>query len=108
MWEVATKAFEQVIIVEGGAGVSNYTLERPQVIPIQYMGAGATNGSDAKFDLYYTGGRLKPYVFQARQKLRFQTKGFEDIEFKVIKAMTEARYNIGYLAWWTAVRTTFT
>lgn len=107
LYEVAVKAFEQVVVVEGGAGVSNFVLEKPRINVIQYMGAGFTNGSDVKFDLYYTGGRLKPYVFQAREPLRFQTKGFEDIEFKEIKAMTEARYNIGYLAWWTAVRTTF-
>jgi hypothetical protein len=31
-----------------------------------------------------------------------------DIETKDVKFMTEARYNVGYLAWWTAVLTTFT
>lgn len=108
LYEVAVKAFEQTIVLEDSVGLTNFTLEKPTVVVIQYMGAGATNGSDIKFDLYYTGGRLKPYVFQAREPLKFQTKGFNDIEFKVIKAMTEARYNIGFLAWWTAVRTTFT
>lgn len=108
MYEAAVKAFEQIVVADTSLALSNFILEKPTVVCVQYMGAGYTNGSDAKFDLYYTGGRLKPYVFQARQPLRFQTKGFDDMEFKTIKAMTEARYNIGYLAWWTAVRTTFT
>jgi len=107
LYPAMAKAFEQAIVVESGAGVSNFTIERPEIVCVQYMGAGYTNGSDVKFHTYYTGGRLKPYVFQARQPLRFQAKGAEDLEFKVIKAMCEARYNIGYLAWWTAVQTTF-
>lgn len=107
MYAAMAKAFEQQVVVEGGAGVSNFTIERPQIVCVQYMGASYTNGSDVKFHLYYTGGRLKPYVFQARQPLRFQLKGSDDIEFRSLKAMTEARYNIGYLAWWCAVQTTF-
>ena len=98
MYQAATQAFEQILINQGE---SNFVLEKPRVIPVQYY-----NQSN-KFDLYYTGGRLKPYVFQARKPLRFNVKGADDIEFKVLKAMTEARYNVGYLAWWTGVRTTF-
>ena len=98
-YETAVKAFEQVVIA---TGESNFVLEKPTVVPIQYY----TN--DDAWDLFYTGGLLKPFIFQARQPLKFQVKGADDIETKVLKAMTEARYNIGYGAWWTAVRTTFT
>jgi len=102
MYEAAAKAFEQVVVVEGGAGVSNFSLERPKIVPVQYMPQGAS------WNLYYTGGRLKPFIFQARQPLSFAMKGADDIEFKTLKAMTEARYNIGFGAWFAAARSTFT
>lgn len=98
LYEVAVKSFEQVVV---GNGESNFVLERPTIIPIQYL------TSSVKFDLYYTGGLMKPYIFQARKPLSFQVKGADDSESKILKAMTEARYNVGYGAWWTAVRTTF-
>lgn len=105
LYEVANKAFDQVLIENGE---SNFVLEKPTVVVIPYMGSGFSGGSDVKFDLYYTGGMLKPYVFQARRPLRaLQWKGANDAETKELKAMTDARYNIGYLAWFTAVRTTF-
>ena len=108
LWEVATKAFEQTIALEGtSAGTSNVLIARPKVVVNQYMGSGWTDGSDVKFDLYNLGAQLKPFVFQARQPLRVDTKGANDIEFNSYKVMTEARYNVGYLAWWAAVRTTF-
>jgi phage major head subunit gpT-like protein len=60
------------------------------------------------FDLYRTDTPLKPYIFQARQPLSRVMKGMDDREFKDVKFMTEARYNVGYGAWWNAVRHTFT
>lgn len=112
MLESARQAFEQVVSLEVRgteyAGTSNWTIERPTIVPVQYMGAGYSNGSDVKFDLYDVGDRsVLPYVFQAREPLRQQVKGADDIEYKEMKVMTEARYNIGYYAWWKAVRTTF-
>jgi phage major head subunit gpT-like protein len=101
LYDIANKAFGQAIVVEGGAGVSNFVIETPRILTVASL-------SDSKFDLYHLGDALKPYVFQARQPLRVQSKGSDDIEFKEIKVMTEARYNVGYLAWWKAVRTTFT
>jgi phage major head subunit gpT-like protein len=101
LWDVATKAFEQTIALESTAGTSNVLLARPQVVCMQYM------TDPLKFDLYHVGQQMKPYVFQARQPLRTSVKGPEDIEFKYFKVMTEARYNVGYLAWWTAVRVDF-
>lgn len=106
LYEVALKAFDQTTLA---TGEDNFIIEKPTVVCIPYMGAEYTNGSDVKFDLYYTGGKLKPYVFQARRPLRaLAWKGADDAESRVMKAMTDARYNIGFLAWWTAVRTTFT
>lgn len=60
------------------------------------------------FDLYRVDTPFKPYVFQAREPLSRQMKGMDDIEFKDVKFMTQARYNLGYGAWWNAVRVTFT
>ena len=96
---VAKKALTQPVVVEGGAGVSNFLADDFNLVTLPDM-------PDKKFDLYHTGGALKPYVFQARKPLMVQTKGDDDIEYKEIKVMTEARYNVGYLAWWKAVRTT--
>lgn len=105
LYETALKSFDQTTLA---TGETNWVIEKPRVVVAQYMGAGFTNGSDVKFDLYYTGGKLKPYVFQARRPLRpLQWKGMNDAETRVLKAMTDARYNIGYLCWWYAVRTTF-
>jgi phage major head subunit gpT-like protein len=50
---------------------------------------------------------LRPFVFQARRPLARQMKGMDDREFKNVKFMTDARYNLGYLAWWNAVLTEF-
>lgn len=81
---------------------SNVVVDRPTIVVNPYL-------TDAtKFYLFDLGQPLKPFVFQARQPLSVQSKGADDIEFKNIKIMTEARYNVGYLAWWTAVLTTFT
>jgi hypothetical protein len=51
---------------------------------------------------------MRPFVFQRRAPITTGWKGADDMEFKELKFMTEARYNIGYLAWWKAVLTTFT
>ena len=54
-------------------------------------------------------GTLKPFVFQKRRPIRTPVwKGMDDPETKVLKMMTDARYNLGYLAWWKAVLTTWT
>lgn len=99
MWEVANEVFTATLT---GGGDSNVLLARPRVLPVQYYTSSAT------FHLHYVGGMVKPFVMQKRQPLRVQTKGADDIEFKELKWMTEARYNVGYLAWWNSVLTTFT
>lgn len=82
---------------------SNVVLDRPRIVCSPYLTSGV------KFYLFNLGDALKPFVFQARQPLRRQMKGYQDgdIEFKDAKFMCEARYNVGYLAWWTTVLTTF-
>ena len=62
----------------------------------------------SKMYLFNLDGALKPFVFQAREPISRQMKGLDDIETKDVKFMTESRYNVGYLAWWKAVLTTFT
>lgn len=59
-------------------------------------------------DLYRTDTPFRPYIFQAREPLSRGMKGMDDMEFKDVKFMTQARYNLGYGAWWNAVRTSFT
>lgn len=78
-------------------------LGNPELIPVAYL-------TDAtKWYLINTSSNIMPFVFQAREPLRRQVKAMtDDIEFKHAKFMTEARYNVGYLAWWNAVLTTFT
>jgi phage major head subunit gpT-like protein len=84
-----------------GNGVTNVVMDRPRIVAIPYLTAD-------KFYLLRTGRRLKPFVFQARQPIHRQMKGLNDIEFKDVKFMTDARYNVGYGAWWNAVLTVFT
>lgn len=81
---------------------SNVVLDMPKIVVCPQL-------TDAtKFYLFNMGGVLRPMVFQARQPLGRMMKNMDDIETKDVKFMTEARYNVGYLAWWTAVLTTWT
>jgi phage major head subunit gpT-like protein len=80
---------------------SNIVIGDARVVASPYM----TN--TAKWHLYDLSQPIKPYVFQARKPLTRQMKGMDDAEFKDVKFMCDARYNVGYGAWWTAVETTF-
>lgn len=62
----------------------------------------------SSFYLFRTNQILKAFVFQRRQELRRQMKGITDFEFKEVKFLADARYNVGYLAWWNCVKSTFT
>lgn len=81
---------------------SNVVLDAPTIVSSAHL------TDTSKMYLFNLDGALKPFVFQAREPLSRQTKGLDDIETKDVKFMTEARYNLGYLAWWKAVLTTFT
>jgi phage major head subunit gpT-like protein len=96
--EVANKAINKQLV---DAGETNIVLDKPRIMTAAYL------SSSVKFDLLNLDGALKPYVFQARRPLSRQMKGLDDREFKGVKFMTDARYNVGYLAWWKCVRTQF-
>lgn len=95
--EAAVNAMKAIVV----SATTNIMLEQAQIVPCPFL----TNG--AEWYLFHTGGVLKPFIFQARAPLSRKMKGLEDMEFKDVKFMTEARYNAGYLAWWNAVKMTF-
>lgn len=95
---VAYDAFEAQL---SGGGDTNVVIDRPNIVCLPSLASGV------KMYTFATGGMLKPFVFQARRPLSRQMKGMDDREFKAVKFMTDARYNLGYLAWWNAVLTTF-
>jgi hypothetical protein len=83
-------------------GGQNVVVDAPKIVSSAHL------TDTSKFYLFNLDGPLKPFVFQAREALSRQMKGLDDAETKDVKFMTEARYNIGYLAWWKAVLYTFT
>ena len=100
--EMELAAHEAIDSTLFGSGNTNVVLERPRIIATPYLTTAT------KFYLFHTGQAMKPFVFQARKPLTRQLKGADDREFKDVKFMTDARYNVGYLAWWNAVLTTVT
>lgn len=100
MQGVATRAILKGLV---NGGETNLVINPPaKIVTIP----GLTDS--ASFYLHRVGQPLKPFVFQARKPLATQMKGTDDREFKDVKFMTDARYNVGYLAWWNSVLTTFT
>lgn len=97
--DVARKYFMQGILINNGE--TN--------VPVAVADVVATPHITSNYcDLYRTDTPVKPFVFQAREPLDRKMKGMDDIEFKDVKFMTQARYNVGYAAWWNAIRHTFT
>lgn len=84
------------------SGETNIVLDKPAIVA-----CGGLTTTDV-FYLLNLSQPLKPFVFQARQPVQRQMKGMDDREFKDVKFMADARYNLGYLAWWNAVRYAFT
>jgi len=98
--EVAEDALNATLTSTGG---SNVVLDRPEIIPCPSL------TDSTKFYTFLMEGALKPFVFQKRRPIRTPVwKGMDDPETKVLKMMTDARYNVGYLAWWKATVTVFT
>ena len=81
---------------------SNVVVDRPTIVSSPYL------TSDVKLYLFKTGEAVKPFVFQRREPLTRMMKGIDDLETKDVKFMTEARYNVGYFAWWTSILCTLT
>lgn len=97
--EVANQAINKTLVSNGE---TNIILDKPSIVTL----GGLTNA--AEFYLFDLSRPFKPFVFQARQPLATQMKGMDDRETKAVKFMSDARYNMGYFAWWTSVMTTFT
>lgn len=98
LWEAAVEGLKSKLL---GGGDTNVVLEMPEIVVCPHL------TSAVEFYVFNLGGMLKPFVFQAREPLKRQMKNMSDLETKDVKFMTEARYNIGYFAWWTGVMTTF-
>ncbi len=99
MQETATKAL-LTDLVDGGE--DNVVLDKPKIVTIPAL------EDQSSFYLNRVGQRLKPFAFQDRKPLSRQMKGMDDMEFKDVRFMTDARYNVGYLAWWYSVKVKFT
>jgi phage major head subunit gpT-like protein len=99
-FEVTAK--KAIFATLSGGGDSNIVLDAPRIVSTAYL----TDAS--KFYLFNMDGALKPFIFQAREPLSRQTKGLDDLETKDVKFMTEARYNLGFGAWWKGILHTFT
>jgi phage major head subunit gpT-like protein len=80
---------------------TNVVLDRPRIVTSPLL------TSEVKGYLINSGAPLRPIIFQRRAPLERGMKGLDDLEVKDVKFMTQARYNVGYGAWWTAVLTTF-
>jgi len=112
IYQSAFKAFNtRIVEVNATSETDQVVMSKPAIDNIADLGA-ADGGSDAIMDVYYTGGMIKPYLYQLREPLKQQTKrrggsSPDDIEFKEILHLTECRDNIGYLAWFFAVRVKF-
>jgi len=91
-------AFESILF---GGGNTNVVLDKPTLVCLPGL------ASDVKFWVNKVSDPIKPYIFQARRPLRRQMKGMDDNEFKDVKFMCDARYNMGYFAWWNSVQTEF-
>jgi len=95
---VANQAINKQLV---DSGETNIVLDKPRIWTSPYI-------TSTTFHLLRLDDILKPFVFQARRPLSRQMKGMTDREFKGVKFMADARYNLGYLAWWNAILNTFT
>lgn len=100
MQEAAEEGTAAALTTNGG---TNVVIDKPEIVPCPSL------TDSTKFYTFLMEGKLKPFVFQKRRPIRTPTwKGADDPEYKTLKMMTDARYNLGYLAWWKAVLTTWT
>lgn len=96
--DVARTAFQANIL-------SNNTVV---TIDVPRIESSALLTNSAVFYLFNLASPLKPFIFQAREALHTETAGATDLETKDLKFMTQARYNMGYFAWWNCIKNTFT
>lgn len=98
--EIASDALYKALI---NGGETNNVLDKPKIVAI----ADLDTDNDRAMYLHRVGQPLKPFVFQDRRPVQRKMKGLDDNEFKDVKLMADARYNVGYLAWWYSVRIEF-
>ena len=97
MQDAADMAFNAQLI----GGDSNRVVNRPRSVEtINYL------SDQESFYILNVGKSVRPFVFQRRRPLRRQVKGIGDYEFKDVKLLADARYNVGYGLWQTAVKVT--
>jgi phage major head subunit gpT-like protein len=64
--------------------------------------------TDARvFYLLNLGRSIKPFIFQRRTNIKTEVVGLNSIKEKDAEFMTEVRYNVGYGAWMSIIRVTF-
>ena len=82
-----------------GGAVDNHNVVVPDMLPL-------TERTGNYIDIYRTGmdGRFAPFVFQNRQPLGWDSDGAGDRKVKDIQWFGDARYAVGVLAWYKAVR----
>ena len=91
--DVAIESVEAALV---GGGNTNVVIDKPEIIAVPAL------PSDVKFYVLRTGQVMPPVVFQARKPLERQIADLTDNKVKDVKFLTNARYNMGYLAWWNA------
>lgn len=96
--ETAAKTAFQANVLSNNSVV---LLDMPRIVSSPLITTGT------EWFLVNTASPMKPFVFQAREPLHTMTSGANDLETKDLKFMTQARYNIGYFAWWNMIKTTF-
>ena len=95
----AEKAFTASILDND----TNVVLDRPSVVASPRL----TNA--AVMYMIDLSGPARPLIFQLREAPHaIQFRGIDDRRDKNIEAYTDGRYAVGYYAWWTAVKVTFT
>jgi phage major head subunit gpT-like protein len=94
----AYEAFETQLF----SNTTNVVIDRPQVVVSPYLSSGV------KFYTLYVGGQIKPFIFQQRRGLRTQIKDMDDNSKRSVQFLADARYAMGYGAWWNAALTTLT
>lgn len=97
LWRVATVALKAAIITQ----TDNINIAQAKIFPCAYL------TDTASWYLFNTDDPMGPFIFQMREPLSLGWKGADDIETKDLKCMSRGRWNMGYGAWWKAVKTTF-
>jgi phage major head subunit gpT-like protein len=93
---VAIEAAEAAVL---NSGDTNVRIDQYQIRTIPRFTSAVT------FWTHLTSDIIRPFVFFERTPIREEISGLDSIEKKDVLFMTEARYSIGYLAWWLSVQT---